>query len=158
MIVLIINGAPQVGKDEFIKILSKHNKERVVSVSSIDWIKKQAQWLGWDGVKDKKGRQFLSDLKDVSTKYNDGPFKQIIKPLKVYKDFPQSAPKYFCTCIREPKEITKLRNWCTERKIECYAVWIRRKVAEQKALDENFLSLGDTQFAEYNYDRKRKYY
>ena len=151
MIVLIINGAPRTGKDTFIDILGKITKARVVKYSSIDCIKDIAKDVfDWDGTKDAKSRQLLSDLKDIATKWNDMPFKEICKRITRYNYF--DAFNYFCTNIREPNEINKLSAWCLEKGISCYSVWIRRKEAEQRALDEGFLSSGDTQFAEYNYD------
>jgi hypothetical protein len=152
MIVLIINGAPRVGKNTFIELLRKNTKEPIVAISSIDWIKRISTWMGWKGKKEAKDRQFLSDLKGLSSAYNDMPFKKITDPLSTYKDNPNIAPKYFCTNIREPKEIHKLVCWCIERDILCTTVWIRNKKAESKALDENFSSDGDTTFAEYTYD------
>lgn len=151
MIVFIINGAPRTGKDTFINLVRKLTKEKVIAYSSIDWVKQMAMYMGWDGKKDTKGRKFLSDIKDTCTEYADIPFQKIVKTLTVYEEFPEHAPRYFCTNIREPLEIQKLVDWCKERKIPCYTVWIRQQKAEQIALD-NFLSSGDTQFAEYNYD------
>lgn len=152
MIVFIINGAPRVGKDTFIELLQEITKENVVPYSSIDWVKEKAKNLGWDGVKDTKGRQFLSDIKDACTEYADIPFQKIVALLSVYNCFPSAAPEYFCTNIREPEEIFKLNIWCMQEGIPCCSVWIRRREAEQKALDTGFISNGDTQFMDYDYD------
>lgn len=152
MIVLIINGAPRTGKDTFIKLLQKINKERVIAYSSIDWVKHMAHLMGWDGEKDTKGRQFLSDIKDACTDYADIPFKKIIKTIKAHYEFTAITPKYCCVNIRETLEIQKLVAWCTKENIPCHTVWIRNKKAEQKALDSYFISNGDTQYMDHNYD------
>ena len=153
MIVLIINGAPRSGKDTFINTLTWENSGKVIRCSSIDWIKQQALNLGWDGIKDAKGRQFLSDFKNACTNYADIPFKKIIGHiLSSYNRYLWKADAvYFCTCVREPEEISKIVRWCNENKIPCHPVLIRRKKAEQKALDEGFISSGDIQFLNYPY-------
>ena len=155
MIVLIINGAPRSGKDTFINTLTMENPGKVIRYSSIDWIKQQAINLGWDGIKDAKGRQFLSDLKNACTNYADIPFKKITERILSSRNrYSQEAGTvYFCTCVREPEEIYKLKIWCNENKIPCHSILIRRKKAEQKALDEEFTSSGDTRFLDYSYTR-----
>lgn len=155
MIVLIINGAPRSGKDTFISTLTWKNLGKIIRYSSIDWIKQQALKLGWDGIKDAKGRQFLSDLKNACTNYADIPFKKITERiLSSYNRYSQEAGTvYFCTCVREPEEISKIVRWCNENKIPCHSILIRRKKAEQKALDEEFTSSGDTRFLDYSYTR-----
>lgn len=150
MIVLIINGAPRVGKDTFINLLSKITEKEIVAYSSIDWVKNTArQIFGWDGTKDTKSRQMLSDLKDLATKWDDIPFRCICTRIGLSL---KASIDYFCTNIREPSEIQKLCDWCKTKGIPCYSIWIRRKEAEQKALDNHFFSRGDTQFTEFNYD------
>ena len=69
-----------------------------------DQIKAIASQLGWNGAKDSKSRQFLSDLKDLSTNYNDGPFLYILG--QILKD-----QNILFVHIREIEEIEKLKNW-----------------------------------------------
>ena len=111
--------------------------------------------MGWDGIKDAKGRQFLSDLKNACTNYADIPFVKITERILSSRNrYSQEAGTvYFCTCVREPEEIYKLKIWCNENKIPCHSILIRRKKAEQKALDEEFTSSGDTRFLDYSYTR-----
>ena len=63
MIVLIVNGAPQAGKTTFNEMLKDMADGEVKIYSSIDYVKMIAFTLGWDGIKDDKGRKLLSDLK-----------------------------------------------------------------------------------------------
>ena len=129
------------------------NPGRVIRYSSIDWIKQQALDLGWDGIKNAKGRQFLSDLKNACTNYADIPFKKITeRNLSSCNRYAYEAGAvYFCTCVREPEEIHKLTAWCNEFRIPCHSVLIRRKEAEQKAIDRGFINSGDIHFREYPY-------
>ena len=153
MIVLIINGAPRSGKDTFINTLTWEKPGKVIRYSSIDWIKQQALNWGWDGIKDAKGRQFLSDLKNACTNYADIPFKKITERIlsSCNRYSWEAGTVYFCTCVREPEEIHKIVAWCNEFRIPCHPVLIRRKEVEQEAIDKGFTSSGDIQFMEYPY-------
>ena len=149
MIVLIINGAPRAGKDTFIELVAEVIGEPVAVYSSIDWVKEQAKIMGWDGVKDTKGRAFCSEIKDACTKYNDRPFTEIMKMYEKAIIPPYNRMPYFCTNIREPAEITKLEDHCAERSISCYSIWIRNHTAEKNA--ETLTNSGDTQYMNHSY-------
>ena len=73
---IVINGAGGTGKDSFVLAAVRYLAElgyTASNYSSVDQVKAAALYLGWDGVKDEKGRQFLSDLKDLATRNYDGP-------------------------------------------------------------------------------------
>ena len=69
-------------------------------MSSVDEVKKYGTALGWDGKKDAKGRKFLSDLKELSSRYN-GPVKYMSYHVE------HSGADVAFTFIREPEEIKK---------------------------------------------------
>lgn len=146
MIVFILNGAPRVGKDTFINVLPKTFTK---AYSSIDWVKEKAMLLGWDGKKDKKGRDFISEIKDACIKYANLPFNQTKMELEEAFD---KGYDYFCINIREPTEMTKVVDYCKEEGILCCSVLIRNKAAEQAAKVSGFNSSGDTQYLDYKYD------
>lgn len=73
--IVIINGTGGSGKDTFVQFCSKYNK--VMNFSSIDKVKEIARLIGWDGKKTEKDRKFLSDLKKLTTEYNDMAFNSI---------------------------------------------------------------------------------
>lgn len=102
--IIVINGCGGSGKDSFIELFKKQMPLLCVkNLSTVDQIKKCATFLGWNGEKDEKSRKFLSDLKDISAKYNDGPFnyiKKYIEGTKGYYDV-------FFIHSREPEEIEK---------------------------------------------------
>ncbi len=138
--VMILNGAPQSGKDTFIEMLEKVTNSAVWVYSSIDYVKEVALLMGWNGVKNVKGRKLLSDIKDALTAYDDIPFKKIIEHLhraKVAINFNLDPFEYFCTCIREPSEILKLELWCEYEGIPCHSLWIRNYEAESTAMGLN---------------------
>lgn len=98
----IINGYPRSGKDAFVDFVRQELKQYNINchcISSVDKVKEAAYTLGWDGIKDKKGRTFLSTLKDISTDYYDGPMK--------YMGACISEGDVHFFMIREPKEIKK---------------------------------------------------
>ena len=80
-LVVIINGRGTSGKDTCISFI---NSFKVMNVSSIDPIKEAATILGWNGVKTKKARKYLSDMKKLSVEFNDYPMNYI---MKMYEKF-----------------------------------------------------------------------
>lgn len=118
--VIIINGSGGVGKDEFVNICKKllektSNSIIVKNISSVDNVKKAAKILGWDGKKNEEDRKFLSDLKDLSTKYNNGPtsymFEKYLESLEIAnRDRSVGFHSHIIIFyhIREPEEIKSL--------------------------------------------------
>lgn len=148
MIVLIVNGAPGSGKSEFKKIIrQRYPLNRTHSYSSIAWIKQKAIDLGWDGVKDKKGRQFLSNLKKACIAYNDMPFKKVVEEIKMAE---KAGCLFLFTDIREPKEIEKLTKHCEKNNIQCQSILMRCLRAEKEAANLNNTS--DMQYMNFEYD------
>lgn len=107
-IVIAINGVGGVGKDTFCEYCANIADEYqilVKNISSVDQIKEIATILGWDGGKTTKDRKMLSDLKDLSTEYNDGPFEWIkYNILKLDYDV-------LFVHIREIEEIDKVKRF-----------------------------------------------
>lgn len=105
MKVFIINGMARSGKDTFVEFCSKHAK--VKNYSSVDYIKIIAQLLGWDGQKDERSRKFLSDLKDLSTEYNDGPVLKMEEQINLAR---KNGMDFIFLHMREPSEIAKCKK------------------------------------------------
>ena len=114
MKIVIINGQGGSGKDTFVGFCQEGLKD-VWNISTIDYVKKLAFSVGWDGQKDDKGRKLLSDLKDALTEYGDIPFNVIIDNVHAirynYQMTHEDEDKavVFIHC-REPKEIDKLKK------------------------------------------------
>lgn len=109
-LVILINGKGGSGKDTICQILNRHYPTTVVS--TITKVKSAARLIfGWTGSKSEEDRKFLSDLKDLWTAYNDGPFHYAYK---AYKDFVEkpinSYNEILVIHVREPEEIDKLRR------------------------------------------------
>ena len=72
MKVIVINGKPTAGKSTFIELCRELRTvhEDTVELSMVDYVKDVAKAIGWNGVKDEKGRKFLADLKNAIENYN----------------------------------------------------------------------------------------
>lgn len=100
--IIIINGTGGSGKDTFVEFCSKYGK--IVNFSSIDKVKEIAKLIGWDGQKTEKDRKFLSDLKKLTTDYNDMAFKNTTDAVA---QFECSDNEILFIHIREPEEIQR---------------------------------------------------
>ncbi len=127
MKIIIINGYAGVGKDTFVDYCrdvtntgpypySSVYTSVVHNLSTISPIKALAEEIGWDGGKTPKDRKFLSDLKDLLSKYNDYSFNKTIENVgaivRFFKIFiPHNLDKLtiFIHC-REPEEIERFKK------------------------------------------------
>ena len=114
MQIIVINGMPTAGKDLFVSYCQKHLLW-CGNFSTVDFVKELAAIAGWDGTKTPKNREFLSNLKDLLTVWNDVPYKDIERKINLYKnealsyDFSEDDILCFIHC-REPEEITRFEK------------------------------------------------
>lgn len=105
----VINGISHSGKDEIVKhIISEMYEQycwRGVLISSVDEVKAAAITLGWDEIRDETGRLFLSTLKDLSTKFYNGPMKYMRNRILQFQKLNRGGVIFLM--IREPEEISK---------------------------------------------------
>lgn len=135
--IIIINGTGGSGKDTFVEMVSKYNK--VFNFSSVEKVKEIATLIGWDGKKTEKDRKFLSDLKFLTTAYNDMSFKSIIEAVNNFKN---SENEIMFIHIREPEEIKRAVD-----EFGAKTLLIRRKGVE--AITTNY---SDASVENYEYD------
>ena len=76
MKIIVINGVPRSGKDQFVSFC-QNQTYWCKNISTVDFVKAVAQYCGWDGTKTPENRAFLAALKDLLTKWNDVPYKHI---------------------------------------------------------------------------------
>lgn len=147
MKIVVINGAATAGKSSFVELCAKHITW-CGEASTIDFAKKIAMECGWNGKKDSKSREFLSNLKDVLTAYNDTPYKKVEGAARVfehdveYYGFDTESAVFFIHC-REPQEISKI-----VKRMDAKTLYIKRDSAE-KILPSNH---ADADVANYEYD------
>lgn len=148
MKVIIINGYASTGKDAFIEACAENEDLDIYNISTIDYVKGYAELAGWDGVKDDRGRAFLSDLKDAMTKYDDIPVRKIKETIETillpYNNYKESTDGViiFIHC-REPEEIERLRA-----DLNAQTLLVRRPEAEE----QQFSNHADQEVFNYDYD------
>ena len=135
--IIIINGTGGSGKDTFVEMVSKYAK--VFNFSSIDKVKEIATYIGWDGGKTEKDRKFLSDLKRLTTEYNDMAFKSIASAVE---HFENSEYEIMFIHIREPEEITRAKN----------AFNTKTLLGKRVGLDNITSNYSDANVENYEYD------
>ena len=147
MQIICINGAPTCGKDTFVSLCQKYLLW-CGNFSTVDFVKEIAAECGWDGTKTPKNRKFLSDLKDLLTKWNDVPYKKVEHAIQCYEkealsyDFSSKDVLCFIHC-REPKEIQKFVE-----KMGAKTLLIRRPEVEGGEQSNH----ADSDVFNYNYD------
>ena len=104
--IFVQNSVGGSGKDTWASLLNKYIPTYKYSI--VDLPKEAAKVLGWDGGKTEKDRKFLSDVMDLSTDYNDAPFKDV---LSLVTDFKNSKDFDECDVLiidmRDPKDIAR---------------------------------------------------
>ena len=139
--IFIINGSGGCGKDTFVELFAKHyGEEKVWNYSSVDKVKRIAKEIGWTGTKTEKDRKFLSDLKLLTTDYNDMPMEDLKEKVKEF-NHSLSAEILFLH-IREPEEIEK-----AVKEFSAETILIRRDWIPQ--ITSN---MADANVNNYNYD------
>lgn len=136
--IVVINGTGGSGKDTFVEFVSKYNK--VFNFSSIDKVKEIALIIGWNPVeKTEKDRKFLSDLKKLTTDYNDMSFNSIKNAVEKFKN---DDNEIMFIHIREPEEIKR-----AVLQFNAKTLLIRRE-----GLDIIKSNYSDASVENYNYD------
>ena len=111
MKIIIINGAPRAGKDTFVELCQKHILW-CGNISTVDFVKQVAKFCGWNGEKTPENRAFLSDLKDLLTRWDDVPYQQVARAIALKaaechcRDYSTDDLVIFVHC-REPEEIAR---------------------------------------------------
>lgn len=110
--IFIINGSAGHGKDTFVEMISDDFWEKCVvgNYSSVSKVKEIAKMIGWNGHKTERDRKFLSDLKRLTTEYNDMPLNDMKKFVDNFMTYNINFPRVCFLHIREPKEIAKAVN------------------------------------------------
>ncbi|MBO5182806.1 MAG: hypothetical protein J6B64_00170 [Bacilli bacterium] len=136
-IIVIINGTGGSGKDTFVEFVSKYKK--IYNFSSVEKVKEIANLVGWSGSKTEKDRKFLSDLKKLTTDYNDMSFTSIKNAVDKFNN---SDKEIMFIHIREPEEITRAVN-----EFNAKTLLIRKE-----GLDSITTNYSDASVENYNYD------
>jgi len=111
MKIVFINGSAESGKDSVVKIVQGSGLFYIYNYSTIDPCREATDALGIPREpKDETLRSMLSDLKDIWSKYYDGPFKYIRVCLSTSRIIKKSHPIVSFVHSREPKELTRFKK------------------------------------------------
>lgn len=152
MLIIIISGANNSGKDNFVEFFIKHYEYKSVNFSTIDRIKElSSKYFGWNGKKTEPARKFLAEMKRIWAEFNNGPFLYTVKDIKShYSKLNKKNKKniiYFVHC-REPEEIQKFKDKYKEK---CIAILLRRdERTERIKIADNHADMG---VDNYTYDK-----
>lgn len=104
--IFIQNSVGGSGKDTWASLLNKYIP--TLKYSIVDLPKEAAKVLGWDGGKTEKDRRFLSDIMDLSTDYNDAPFKDVLSLVTDFNNNKDYAEyEVLIIDMRDPKDIAR---------------------------------------------------
>lgn len=147
--IFIINGSGGVGKDAFVEEVRNQTKTnlstKVDNYSSVSKVKEIAKIIGWDGAKTEKDRKFLSDLKLLTTEYNDMPLNDMKRFANSVMNDGVDISKILFLHIREPEEIAKAVSEFKEYNAKTILV----KRDSVKHITSN---MADENVYNYNYD------
>lgn len=137
--IVVISGSNGVGKDTFVKYIKElYPFGQIINVSTVDKVKTAARELGWDGNKDEKGREFLSELKFFASQY----YPITINTVREAMAANQRASCIFVHC-REVEEIEKIKE-----DFDAITIIVRNEVKEQNIANNR----ADKQVFDYQYD------
>ena len=138
--VIVINGRGGVGKDTCVDAVAR--KYVVLNCSSITPIKTVAEDLGWDYFdKSDRARKFLSDLKMLSSKFNNFPFTYLLNKYAWFMSTESIDVMYVHN--RELEEIAKFKANVPE----CKTLLIKSNRVER-----DFGNVADDNVDNYDYD------
>lgn len=122
MIVVIVNGYPESGKDEF--IIQSRRDFNIWHHSTIDVCKDICESYGWSGEKTDESRAMLADLKQWYVKYLDGVFRDFKTVVAWAKKFYNYDFLYVVS--REGSEINRFRYWCDKNGHKCVYLFVKK--------------------------------
>ena len=102
--IFILNGKPGSGKDTFAAFLNEFVPTD--HYSSVTKVKAVAEMCGWDGEKNLKSRKFLSDLKYLTSEFNDMAFQDVKKKIDEFL-WDDETYEVLLIDFREPEEIER---------------------------------------------------
>ena len=156
--VVIINGAPQSGKDTLVELATDYcNMEEcanVLNLSSVDLIKDTLRGFGWDGNKTNDVRNIIAGIKKIWVFAQNGPTMYMMNNiLQFHMSHVGEDNIVFCH-IRESEEIDKLKNAISGMDTMGIDIMTLLVIRKNNYLDVDELSDSDNprNIARYEYD------
>lgn len=148
--VLIVNGAPQAGKDTFIDMIQKSGRYNVIKTSIIDPMKDITNFLKFDtSNKTNKDRKLWADLLKTTMDYNNYPITKTIEHVehKIQYMF-GNKNTIICIIARNPKNIEIFKQKFEEKSINTTTIFINNEDKEKNIPDNP----EDQSIYDYTYD------
>jgi len=148
-LMVCINGSGGVGKDSFIDFcrnIGYSKNSYVANLSTIDLIRQAGRLLGCVN-KSEKDRKFLSDLKNLSKKYNNHPRNYIKDQIKNFCK--STGDTIIFVHSREPEEIEEFKEYFIKNKLVDYFITMIIKNDKVKHINSN---ASDKNVENYEYD------
>lgn len=151
MKIVIVNGFPMSGKTTFENYCLSLRPHTTKILSTVDPIKTAAkEYFYWTGAKTPEDRKFLSDLKDLTSRYNHTPTRYCVEQVQLFKN----DLEYYGVLdkglvfidAREPESIAELKEALKE--FNPIALLIQRAGINQDGQINN----SDKNVLNYNYD------
>lgn len=128
--IIILNGVATSGKDSLADFIIQRANETddtyAYKMSTVDKVKEISKHFGVEDAKTDSERRLWSDLKDAWTRYNNGPFNDIVERISYLYNGKNSNSIYIIMC-REPDEIAKFKE---RYGTTCIATIVHRKDLE----------------------------
>lgn len=141
-VIVVLNGLPRSGKDSFadaaVTYVNSVYRKRAIKLSSVDKIKEAASLIGWEGEKDSNSREFLAELKYLSSKHFDHSFNYITSEIQKF------LPDLAFVMIREPDEIQRLMDHYKGTDYEVKVVLVRGN------FEKEYDNIADSSISGYN--------
>ena len=151
-LVVVINGAPGIGKDTFIEkckdyIADHYYSIKIYNFSSIQPAVDLAREYHWNTRKDPTSRNMLAEIKQYLDKWFDASFKYITQKIHNINDYILSI---IFVHIREPENIDKLKEYYKDNKmVEFITLYIE---SDDYKIQEGITNSSDLNTGNYDYD------
>ena len=109
LIVILLSGKAEAGKDTFFEMTAQRYAKRVIKrIAFADALKRIAFEMGWDGHKDVAGRRLLQDLGEIGRRYRTNLW--VDKTIETLQAYSRDADIVCFTDCRYPNELASIQN------------------------------------------------
>lgn len=153
MIIVLVSGKAESGKDTFHQLAERYLRNRKLYLDSdidirrvaiADGVKDIAKEMGWNGEKDELGRSGLVMVGDGAINYFDKNIwiKKVVNKLKSIANY-NNENIVFITDCRYPNEVTMIKDWAYLNNHKAVSVRVERPNHISKLTPEQLLNASE---------------
>ncbi len=142
--IILISGKARSGKDTFAGFLPGYCK-----YAFADKLKDIAAELGWDEIKDAKGRKLLQDLGTIAREYDPNIWCDILIDTLHYDGCPH---RIAITDCRYPNEMEAMKQWADDFNYNWITVRLERPETNTDITEESKQHHSETALDDYEFD------